>query len=159
LEEAWEGVLFNQFHDIICGSQVDKVYVNVIDRYQGSEALAAPILNGALETIVSEIDTQGEGVPVVLFNPLSWERDDVAECRVGFSQKDVFEVEVRDSRGNRVASDLLACERYETGGIKRCTVLFIARSVPALGYEVYRVLPSTAAPPPTPLSSNQPNFI
>src|SRR5207237_5508552 len=109
--------------------------------------------------IGSEIDTQGEGVPVVLFNPLSWERDDVAECRVGFSEKDVFEVEVRDSAGHRMASDLLACERYETGGIKRATVLFIARNVPALGYEVYHVLPSTTEPPPSPLHSNQPNFI
>ena len=50
-----------------------------------------------------------------------------------------IEVEVRDSRGNRMASDLIACERYETGGIKRATVLFIARDVPSLGYEVYRV--------------------
>jgi alpha-mannosidase len=159
IEEAWEGVLFNQFHDIICGSQVDKVYVNVIDRFQASQALAAPCLEQSLETIVAEIDTQGEGVPVVLFNPLSWERDDVAECRVGFSEKDVFEVEVRDSAGNRMASDLLACERYETGGIKRVTVLFIARNVPALGYEVYRVCPSTTEPPPSSLHSNQPNFI
>jgi alpha-mannosidase len=159
IEEAWEGVLFNQFHDIICGSQVDKVYVNVIDRFQASQALAAPCLERSLETIISEIDTQGDGVPIVLFNPLSWERDDMAECRVGFSEKDVFEVEVRDSAGNRMASDLLACERYETGGIKRATVLFIARNVPALGYEVYRVLPSTTEPPPSSLSSNQPSFI
>jgi alpha-mannosidase len=159
IAEAWEGVLFNQFHDIICGSQVDKVYVNVLDRFEASQAVAAPCLESSLESIVSQIDTSGDGIPIVLFNTLSWNRHDVAECRVGFSGKDVFEVEVRDSAGNRMASDLIACERYETGGIKRATVLFIARNVPALGYEVYRVVPSTTEPPPSPLRSNQPNFI
>src|SRR5262249_39796060 len=28
IAQAWEPVLFNQFHDIICGSHVDKVYAN-----------------------------------------------------------------------------------------------------------------------------------
>src|SRR5205085_1410895 len=77
LAEAWEGVLFNQFHDIICGSHVGKVYANVIDRYKFSNAIASRCQETALEGIAAQIDTSGEGIPIVIFNPLSWERTDV----------------------------------------------------------------------------------
>src|SRR5437764_1882476 len=108
-------------------------------------------------SIAAEIDTTGDGIPIIVCNPLSWERTDIVECSVGFSEKDVYEVEVRDSSGNRMQCDLLSAERYETGGIKRAALLFIARDVPALGYEVYRVVRETALPPETTLSSNQPD--
>lgn len=155
IEQAWEPVLFNQFHDIICGSHVDVVYHNTIDRYKASNVIASQCLETSLESLVAEIDTTGDGTPIVVFNPLSWERNDVVECKVGFSEKTIFEVEVQDSRGNRMRSDLTACERYETGGIKRATILFIAEGVPSLGYEVYRVVPASGAPPASTLRTNQ----
>jgi len=155
IKQAWEPVLFNQFHDIICGSHVDKVYVNTMDRFKSSHVQASQCLEGSLDAIVDAVDTTGEGTPIVVFNTLSWERDDVAECRVGYSEKDVFEIEVRDSQGNLVVSDLLSCERYETGGIKRATVLFIAKGVPSAGYEVYRVLRASDSLAPTTLQTNQ----
>jgi len=155
--EAWEDVLFNQFHDILCGSQVDKVYVNVLNRYEAAHAVAARCQEKALDRLAEQIDTTGDGIPILVFNPLSWERTDVVECRIGYSTKDVYEVEVRDSRGNLMLSDLTACERYETGGIKRATVLFIAQDVPPLGYDVFRVLPAGSESLPTPLASNQPD--
>ena len=159
LAQTWEGVLFNQFHDIICGSHVDKVYHNTIDRYKAAGTWTDQCLDYALDHLVSQIDTSGEGIPLVVFNPLSWERDDVVEFRLGFAEQDIFEVEVRDTAGSVMASDLIACERYETGGIKRATVLFIARKVPALGYEVYRALPAAVLPITSALSTNQVTFI
>ena len=159
LAQTWEGELFNQFHDIICGSHVDKVYHNTIDRYKAANGWTNQCLESSLDHLVSQIDTSGEGIPLVVFNPLSWERDDVVEYRIGFSEQDVFEVEVRDSAGNVMASDLVACERYETGGIKRATLLSIARQVPALGYDVYRVFPAAALPGASALCTNQTTFI
>lgn len=147
LARTWEGVLFNQFHDIICGSHVDKVYVNTIDRYKAAGAAATECLEAAFDDVVARIDTQGKGIPLVVFNPLSWNRDDVVEYRIGFSEQDVLDIEVRDSAGTPVPHDLIACKRYNTGGIKRATALFICRDVPALGYEVYRVVPPQKHPP------------
>ncbi|MDA0338004.1 MAG: glycosyl hydrolase-related protein, partial [bacterium] len=45
------------------------------------------------------------------------------------------------------------------GGIKRATVLFIPRDVPALGYEVYRVVAADRAPATSTLQTNQVTFI
>ncbi|MCC7264749.1 MAG: hypothetical protein IT369_19710 [Candidatus Latescibacteria bacterium] len=159
LARTWEGVLFNQFHDIICGSHVDKVYRHTIERYQVAAAQAGQCLEQATDHLLAQIDTRGEGIPLVVFNPLSWERDDVVEFRLGFTEKEVFEVEIRNSAGQVMASDLVACERYETGGIKRATVLFVARRVPALGYEVYRAFPVAALPATSALVTNQVTFI
>ncbi len=159
LMQIWEPVLFNQFHDIICGSHVDKVYLNTIDRYKASHVQASQCLESSLEHIIDQVDTTGEGIPIVVFNSLSWDRDDVVECRVGFSEKSVFEVEVRDSQGNSVLSDLTQCERYDNGSIKRATVLFIAKGVPSVGYEVYRVLPTPQVSPSSEVHSNQPDFL
>ncbi len=159
LARTWEGVLFNQFHDIICGSHVDKVYVNTIDRYKAAGAAATECLEAAFDDVVARIDTQGKGIPLVVFNPLSWNRDDVVEYRIGFSEQDVLDIEVRDSAGTPVPHDLIACERYNTGGIKRATALFICRDVPALGYEVYRVVPPQKHPPRRRCRTNQVTFI
>lgn len=159
LAQTWEGVLFNQFHDIVCGSHVDKVYQNTIDRYKAAVTLSDQCLGYSLDHLVNQIDTNGEGIPLVVFNPLSWTRDDVVEFCLGFTEQDVFEIEVRDSVGQSMASDLIASERYETGGIKRATVLFIARNVPAVGYEVYRALPTTTVLPKSALHTNQVTFI
>ncbi len=159
LAQTWEGVLFNQFHDIICGSHVDKVYHHTIDRYKAAAARAEQSLEQSFDQLLGQIDTSGEGIPLVVFNPLGWARDDAVEFRIGFAEQDVFEVEIRDSAGKVMASDLIACERYETGGVKRATVLFVARDVPALGYEVYRAFPAAALPAASTLSTNQVTFI
>ena len=145
LWEAWRGVLFNQFHDIICGSHVDAVFHNTMDRYKVSLARAEEILNESLKLIAEQVDSRGEGVPVIVFNPLGWERSDVVECVVSFSEACVYEVMVRSAGGEATASDLLQVERYADGCIKRARILFVARNVPAFGYEVYHVLPASEA--------------
>ena len=160
IDEAWEPVLFNQFHDIICGSQVDKVYVAVQNRYERAHELVSPVRDQAFERIAESVDTRGDGIPFVVFNTLGWDRDDTVEVSVGYSTQDVFEVDVVDDRGNRMESDLLHCERYGNGAIKRATVFFVAKGVPSAGYAVFRVVPATGAPAgPSVLVSNQPRFL
>ncbi len=156
IDAAWQGVLFNQFHDILCGSHVDAVYHNTLDRFKAALARAEGCLETSLAAIGAQIETRGEGVPLVVFNPLGWERDDIVECAVAFSEATVFELAVLDSSGQTAPSDLLSVERRPDGSIARARLLFIARGVPALGYEVYRIVPSQEAAPETSLSSSHP---
>lgn len=154
--EAWRGVLFNQAHDIICGAEIDPVFENAIDRFKFSRTTAETCLGSSLMAIADQIDTSGDGVPVVVFNPLSWDRSDVVECNVGFSEPNNFELAVLDSTGARVPSDLTMTERFDNGTIKRARVLFIARQVPAFGYEVYRITSTDQQAPPTDLITSHP---
>ncbi len=156
LKLIWEDVLFNQFHDIICGSQVDVVYERVLDRYSRAHAGAARLKADILADITARIDTTGDGVPLVVFNSLSWSRTDYVECDLGFSDMDVYEIEVGASNGTLVPSDLIKCERYPGGGIKKATIGFVAKDVPSMGYEVYHAVPATRTAPATDVATNQP---
>jgi alpha-mannosidase len=154
--EAWRGVLFNQSHDILCGAEIDPVYENAIGRFKFSQTTAETCLGNSLKAIADQVDTTGDGAPILVFNPLSWDRSDVVECDVGFSDADTFELAVLDSMGNQVPSDLTMSERFMNGSIKRARVLFIARQVPAFGYEVYRITSTDQPAPHTDLVTSHP---
>jgi alpha-mannosidase len=148
LQDAWEPVLFNQFHDIICGSHVDVVYRAAMNRFDFSEELARTTTASNLHEVASHIDTSGAGIPVVVFNTLGHQRTDPVEAGFSFTGPVAFEVEVRSSRGVPVPSDLVAVDRAGDGSTLRGRVLFVAKDVPAFGWEVYRILPLPAGSVP-----------
>jgi alpha-mannosidase len=91
--------------------------------------------------LAGHIDTRGDGVPVIVFNPLGWPRTDVAEVDFGFGDPGVQDVALRDAAGNATPVQFTEADRYSDGSLKRAKLVFIAREVPALGYATYRVLP------------------
>ena len=68
LREAWEKVLFNQFHDILPGSSFPMVYQDVHDDYDRTEAIVSNVAAQALERLLGP----GDGTYVV--NTLPWKR-------------------------------------------------------------------------------------
>jgi alpha-mannosidase len=81
LEEAWQGVMLNQFHDILPGSSIREVYIDAMKTYKHSLDIGNFVSNEALKNIAENINTSfvKNGKPVVVFNPLSWERNDVVQ--------------------------------------------------------------------------------
>ena len=134
-EDCWRRVCFNQFHDMMAGSGI---HVNYEDEAESLEFLrdaCLPELHGSLDRITTRISTQGPGVPVVVFNSLSWERSDVAEVEVQFPGP-VAKVEVQEPAG-RVAPSAEISRNDSTHTVK---VRFLARAVPAIGYKVFHVV-------------------
>jgi alpha-mannosidase len=136
-EDCWRRVCFDQFHDIMAGSGIHINYVDEAENLEFVKLTCQPVLHGSLETLCARIDTTGPGQPVVVFNPLSWVRSDVTEAAVQFPGR-VAEIEVRDSSGQVVPSSVTA--RDDSTHTVR--VRFLARSLPALGYKVFHVVPS-----------------
>src|SRR5207237_747193 len=83
LWRAWEPVLFNQTHDLASGVMTDHVYEDTARSYDFSKRLAEEMIGSRWDAIARHIDTRGEGVPVIVFNPLGWPRTDIAEIEVG----------------------------------------------------------------------------
>ena len=77
----WKKVLFDQFHDIMPGSGIAINYVDAARDLGVVELSGDKILSDSLKTLAARVNTEGEGVPVILFNPLSWRRTDVTEAR------------------------------------------------------------------------------
>jgi alpha-mannosidase len=140
LWRGWEPMLFNQTHDLMSGVMTEHVYEDVIRGYDFSRRIADDEVQTRLENLSAKIDTQGEGIPVAVFNMLSWPRTDVTDVNVGFSDSKVMGLKLIDSDGKAVPLQLLDSERNAEGGLLRARIAFVARDVPAMGHAVYRLL-------------------
>ena len=82
LYDAWDLVLGSQMHDMLPGTSEPKAY-----EYCWNDELLAANQFAAVETdavgaVASGMDTRAQGIPLVVYNPLSHERDDVVEATV-----------------------------------------------------------------------------
>ncbi len=133
LESAWRKLLFNQFHDILPGSSIRQVYIDATETHKEVRTIGTFQLDGSLRQIVRQVNTSAyrKGMPVVIFNPLAWDRTDVA--RVALPEGNTSAYAVFDSKGKEIPS-----QRVEVG-LYRSEVLFIADRVPSVGYSVYEL--------------------
>jgi alpha-mannosidase len=74
LTEDWKKVLFNQFHDLAAGSGIGVIYKDAQQDYDVVRWSTNEIRTKALEAVDERVNTAGAGVPVVIHNPLGWER-------------------------------------------------------------------------------------
>ena len=77
LLSAWKLILLNQFHDILPGSSIRQVYEDCRVDYAAIHECGEKALENAQQAILAEIPVQQESL--VVFNPLSWERDALVE--------------------------------------------------------------------------------
>ena len=136
LAQAWRILLTHQFHDILPGSSIAQVYADAEENYAEMRALAGQTLSGAMRCLEDRIDTSGEGAPIIVFNPSSWPRTDVAQVEVDLP-KGAFHVAGPDGVP-------VPCQRVGDSAL-----LFEVYDVPPLGYAVYRVLPGAVEAEPS----------
>ncbi len=74
LNNGWEIILLNQFHDIIPGSSIKEVYADSHRQYEEITALGNKILDNALENIAKNIKTDGG---ILVYNPLSFKNSGI----------------------------------------------------------------------------------
>lgn len=131
-EDCWRRVCFNQFHDMMAGSGIHVNYVDEAESLEFLKDACEPEMWGSLRELAARANTQGSGLPVVVFNSLSWERTDVAEVEVQFPDP-VAKVEVCDAAGHVMPS----AEVSRNDATQTVKVRFLARAVPAIGYKVF----------------------
>jgi alpha-mannosidase len=139
-EDCWRRVCFDQFHDMMAGSGIRVNYVDEAESMEFVRDTLTPELDGSLGHLAAGIDTRGPGMAVVVFNPLSWQRTDVAEAEVRLPGP-VAHIEVRDPEGN-----VMPCAEVSRDDSTTTVHLrFLARAVPAVGYKVFHFV-STDSP-------------
>ena len=130
------------------GLLTDQVYH---EYYARSRTLADEILAGVGSEMASRAATTSENqIPIIVFNPLSWERTDPVECQLR-TPTGWTNLTLRDSTGKEVPYEVLE------GNLQAPTItlLFLAEAVPSVGYTVYYLTSSsTPAPLPSPLTGD-----
>lgn len=123
VDKAWQTVLLNQFHDIIPGSSIGEVYTESHLQYEQVIETVTRFKNTSYDVLAKKADTSGAGIPMVVFNSLSWKRTDVVKVDL----KEMFgSYKVVTQYGDDVE-----CQ------IENGTLTFIASGVPSCGYSVY----------------------
>jgi len=74
LQTIWREVLLYQFHDILPGSSIKRVYDESVARYQALLDEVTAHSNENKHMLAGRIDTTGLTTPVAVFNTLSWPR-------------------------------------------------------------------------------------
>jgi alpha-mannosidase len=132
-DTAWKGLLFDDFHDIFPGSGIAVNYLDAKRNLENVDRIAGSILHGAVEEIMAHANTEGPGVPVVVFNSLAWPRKELLEIDVQLPGV-ARQIEVVDAAGKVVDSQLLSMDT----ATHRAHVLMQAEA-PSLGFKTYFV--------------------
>jgi alpha-mannosidase len=145
LNEAWKRVLFNQFHDLAAGSGIADIYRDAQHDYDFVRLQAEHVTSQALRTVASQIDTRGpsHGVPVLVVNPLAWERTDLVTIDVQMPESSKGELSVLNSGGESQPFQVLS----NNPTLHTYQLLTEAKNVPSLGYRVFHVVPGGSTAP------------
>lgn len=114
LDGLWKKVLFNQFHDIIPGTAITKVYEIADKDYEFVLSGAEKMLKGA----IGGEKTDSEYITV--YNSLSWDRNALIELPSGCGR--IFDLDGKEIRTQKI-------------GNKVCAIV----SLPSVGYKSFRV--------------------
>src|SRR5271165_2925577 len=133
LNDAWTLVMGGQFHDIAAGTATPKAY----EFAWNDDAIAmnqfAGVLTNATEGVSAALDTETKGVPIIVFNPLNIEREDLVEATVDFPGGMPQAVRVTGPDGREVPAQ-----------ISNGKVIFVTKAT-SVGYAVYDLRPGAEA--------------
>ena len=141
LKRDWKRLLFDDFHDIFPGSGIAVNYLDAKLNLQDVSESGGQILQASLNNLAAHVNTTGPGTPVVVFNSLSWPRNQLVEVSAQLSAPQ-RNLEVVDRAGKVVPSQVEHVDQ-DTNQVR----LLVMASVPSLGYNTYYVRAAAQATP------------
>jgi alpha-mannosidase len=153
LREAWENFMVMQFHDILPGSSIREVYIDATETHQLVRENGDRKLRDALRHLADRVNTTTvpAGTPLLVFNPLAWERTDIV--RVPLPDGETSTYTVLNADGSAVPNQTVRTSKFSR------ELLFVAPRVPSLGFTTFTVRPggSAAVVPPSAFSGTVEN--
>lgn len=142
LYQAWDLILGSQMHDIMPGTSLPMAY----EYSWNDEILAlnqfASVTEQSVSALVAQMDTQTQGQPIAVYNPLSIDREDPVEASIPSKDAANESIIAFDAQGQAVPTQVLSRDKDSI------RVLFLAK-IPAKGCAIYDLRPGTSASDPT----------
>ncbi|MGI6238827.1 MAG: alpha-mannosidase [Christensenellales bacterium] len=147
MAQGWQNLLFNQFHDILCGCSIREVYEDARNQLGESISIAAREQNAAVQAMSWQVDTiagmpgrvrskesgwrlweiDGNGTPLVVFNPHAFPAKGNVQVFGNIAR-------VTDETGEDVPAQTIRASR--TNGRDKWDTLLEAE-IPAYGHRLY----------------------
>jgi len=135
LNETWWLALGSQMHDILPGTALPSAYGYAWNDEVLAMNLFSSVLESSAGAVMAAMETTAEGIPLVVYNPLSVEREDVVEATLDYPDGAPENIRVFDPEGSEVLSQV-------TSRTKTTVQLLFLAHVPSTGLACYDVRPS-----------------
>ncbi len=132
LAEAWVRFLWHQMHDDLTGTSIPAVYKYSARDFESAHSDFQAMAHAGMKAVCQEMDTQSEGTPCVVFNPLSIDREDTVCVSVPCKDRLAAPVRVFGPDGVEVPSEIT----QDSASAR--TVRFLAQ-VPSAGCAVFDI--------------------
>jgi alpha-mannosidase len=143
LSEAWKLVLLNQTHDLAAGTGIGPIYIESARQYQEVFERGERALKFSLEDLGLQVNSSGEGVPLVVYNPQSFDRTDLVTAAVSAFSLPARMVAVY---GEETVPVQILKSPAKAGAHETATVAFVAQKVPQMGMKLYRLVADSGNP-------------
>ena len=137
ITEDWKKVLFNQFHDLGAGSGIGIIYKDAQKDYDYVRLSTNEIKDNSLATVAEHVDTSTKHIPVIITNPLGWERSGDVDVEVQSTPSEASSL-VAEVDGKTV----LPIRSHADPKTGVADLTFHITDVPALGYKLIGIVPS-----------------
>ena len=140
IETAWKALLFNQFHDILPGTSIPKVFVEANKGWKQVKEIGQQVLDESLGAIASTIQHPAaphpDAISLIVFNSLAWPRDSVITFDLSEidPEKKYLNWTIYNSE-RQIIPNQNAPELFNPKAPHQ--VSFLASDIPALGYQHY----------------------
>lgn len=134
LRDAWVRTIWQQHHDGITGTSTLKANDFSTNEYYIANRSFARTLTSAVSASSQLLDTQTEGTPIVVYNPLSHDRTDIVEGSLPTESKPQC-IKVTGPDGKETLAQITGYDQQ-----KGCLNFIFAATVPSLGMAVYDVV-------------------
>ena len=131
LRDAWVRTIWQQHHDGLPGTSILSANDYSYNEYYLANRAFAQEMQTSAGAVIEHLDTQTEGTPIVVYNPLSFQRNDIVEGSI-YMERPKTALRVLGPDGQEVLSQIT---RYDYA-TRRLHFIFAA-TVPSLGYAVY----------------------
>lgn len=156
LNAAWEGLLFNSFHDILPGSSIERAYTEQLDWLGGAVHTARGAEFDALNALAARVDTRlprppsnhPSSVSWLVFNPHPHEYRGPVELEASLDYRPIWPyrsrsgevpVEVRGPDHKPVPHQILATEHSSMPDLPWRKRVVVSATLPPLGWGVYEM--------------------
>jgi alpha-mannosidase len=143
LDKAWRLLAYGAHHDGITGVESDQVYLDLLGGWREAWELGSAARRDAARYLAGE--REGPGLAISVFNGLARARDGVARITVQVPDDGTRWLEVRDASGQPVRALAEGVRRRPDSSLAEVTLTLLARGVPALGFQTYRLVPADPA--------------
>lgn len=146
LTKSWENAIYPDHG--WGGKHGDLTDLTFRKSFETALDISGRVMQTSMKNIVNTINFKKEGQAVVVFNPLSWERTDIAEISINVygKEKTLFTITDAES-GAEVPCQLISSVPLKNSD-EVVTLTFVAEKVPSMGYKTYYLQPFMEAATP-----------